>query len=326
MKADILFSIIVPVYRVEDCLDRCVRSLTGQTYREIEIILVDDGSPDRCPALCDEYAKQDVRIRVIHKENGGLSDARNTGLKEARGEYVLFVDADDYIDPDACHRLHPYTKFGCDIIVGDGAAEGGVKRLTHGNVPSGQLISGKDYLKIACRRGAMPMAAWLYGYRRTFLEENGLYFKKSILHEDEQFTPRAFLAACRVVESGVSFYHYVIRAGSITTGRDLRRNAVDLYAICLELREIYRTLEDKELKELLTDSLAVKYLSLFQQGKLYQYGKDYLHKDFVWGSARRFKTRCKALLYCVSPRLYWSVNCAAKRGQESRPAAESGKE
>lgn len=308
MRADVLFSIIVPVYRVEDCLDRCVQSLINQTYPNIEIILVDDGSPDRCPELCDVYARQDSRVRVIHKENGGLSDARNTGLKSARGEYLLFVDSDDCIDPDACRQLQPFTQYGCDIIVGDGAAEGGVKRLTHGSIPVGQTVSGRDYLKASCRRGAMPMAVCLYGYRKNFLEENDICFKKGILHEDEQFTPRAFLAAQRVVESGVRFYRYVIREDSITTRKDLRKNAADLYATCLELRGLYDLLEDRELKYLLTDSLAVKYLSLFQQGKLYQYGAEHLHKGFVWSSARRCKTKCKALLFCISPELYWKLN------------------
>ena len=91
-------SIIVPIYNVEKYLERCVDSLVNQTYENIEIILVDDGSPDYCPQLCDEYAKKDSRIVVIHKKNGGLSDARNYGLCKASGEYILYVDSDDYIE------------------------------------------------------------------------------------------------------------------------------------------------------------------------------------------------------------------------------------
>ena len=99
------FSIIVPIYKVEEYLDRCVESLIRQTEKDIEIILVDDGSPDSCPAMCDEWAKKDERIRVVHKENGGLSDARNAGLNIATGEYVLFVDSDDYVAENACESL-----------------------------------------------------------------------------------------------------------------------------------------------------------------------------------------------------------------------------
>ena len=91
-------SIIVPVYNVEKYIDRCMKSLMNQTLHEIEIILVDDGSPDSCPQMCDEYAKQDTRVKVIHKENAGLGYARNSGLEIATGEYVAFVDSDDYVD------------------------------------------------------------------------------------------------------------------------------------------------------------------------------------------------------------------------------------
>lgn len=103
-------SIIVPVYNVEKYLDKCVQSLIGQTLKEIEIILVDDGSPDGCPAMCDEYAKKDNRIKVIHKNNGGLSSARNAGLELLRGEYYMFVDSDDWLDLETCEVTYWYVK------------------------------------------------------------------------------------------------------------------------------------------------------------------------------------------------------------------------
>ena len=99
-----LITIIVPVYKVEKYLDRCVQSIVDQTYTNLEIILVDDGSPDNCPKMCDEWAKKDKRIKVIHKQNGGLSDARNAGLEKAKGKYVGFVDSDDYVAPN-CFKI-----------------------------------------------------------------------------------------------------------------------------------------------------------------------------------------------------------------------------
>ena len=302
------FSVVVPVYKVENYLDKCVQSLMKQTYPNIEIILVNDGSPDRCPEMCDAYAAQDPRIKVIHKANGGLSDARNAGIEAARGEYLLFVDSDDAIECDTCENLLPFIQTASDIIIADGVPVGAYKQLRHGNFAAGEVCSGKEYLKTACWNHRMPMAAWLYIYKRAFLLEHALQFKKGILHEDEQFTPRAFLAAETVVESGVCFYQYFIREGSITTQKDLRRNARDFFMTCMELRETYEKLEDPQLKTLLIDSLASKYLSLFQQGRLYQYGKDYLHKRFVWENAHCTKTKGKALLFCISPRLYWYVN------------------
>ncbi len=307
------FSIIVPIYKVENYLDQCVRTLINQTFSDIEILLVDDGSPDSCPQMCDSYARQDSRVRVIHKPNGGLSDARNAGLDAATGEYVILVDSDDYIERNACEKLLPFAQTGCDIVIAEGVSEGAVKRLRHGSFAPGILCDARAYLKTACANGAMPMASWLYVYNRQFLNRENLRFRKGILHEDEQFTPRAFLAAGQVVESGVLLYHYMIRQDSITTGKDLRRNAHDLHEVCLELRSIYDTITDDQLRLQLIDSLAVKELSLFQQGKLYQYGKAYLHKRFVWRNARLWKTKGKAFLFCISARVYWHINHAAKR-------------
>ena len=307
-----IYSFVVPVYKVADYLDKCVRSLMGQSCRDIEIILVDDGSPDCCPQMCDAYAVQDERIVVVHQKNSGLSAARNQGISVAQGEYILFLDADDYISLDTCEKLLPYLQKNCDIVIGDGTAEGAVKRLSHGSFPIGQVVTGKEYLKAACSRGVMPMVAWLYAYKRSFILGNNLFFKEGILHEDEQFTPRAFMMAQCVVESGVNFYHYVMRDGSITTKKDFRKNAEDFYDTCMELGGIYEKLEDAALKHIMQDSLVVKYLSLFQQGKLYQYGKNYVHKHFVWRNARCMKTKSKAMLFCIAPRLYWHINHISK--------------
>ena len=100
-----LISVVVPIYKVEKYLDKCVESLVNQTYKNLEIILVDDGSPDDCPQICDEYAKKDSRIKVVHKKNGGLSDARNAGMEIATGEYISFIDSDDYVSLDFFESL-----------------------------------------------------------------------------------------------------------------------------------------------------------------------------------------------------------------------------
>ena len=125
-----LISVIVPVYKVEQYLDECVQSIINQTYKNLEIILVDDGSPDRCPEMCDEYARQDSRIKVIHKPNGGLSSARNAGIDIARGEYIGFVDSDDYIAHDMYEKL--YNAFeGTEKIF---AVKCNYKRLAEGKL------------------------------------------------------------------------------------------------------------------------------------------------------------------------------------------------
>ncbi len=120
-KSESLVSIIVPVYKVEKYLSRCVDSLINQTYKNIEIILVDDGSPDNSPKICDEYASRDSRIRVIHKENAGVSEARNTGIDSAKGDYICFVDSDDYVREDMVERLiSPANENNSDMVVASG--------------------------------------------------------------------------------------------------------------------------------------------------------------------------------------------------------------
>ena len=113
-----LISVIIPVYNVEEYLCRCVDSVLDQTYRNTEILLVDDGSPDNCPAICDEYARQDARVRVLHQENKGLSGARNAGIDVAKGQWLAFVDSDDYLAPDFLERLlEACERTGSDLSV-----------------------------------------------------------------------------------------------------------------------------------------------------------------------------------------------------------------
>lgn len=111
-----LVSVIIPVYHVEACLPRCIESLLNQTYRKLEIILVDDGSPDNCPKICDSYAQQDARIKVIHQENGGIANARNVGLTASTGEYLTYVDSDDWVEPIYVEKLlHLLKKYNADM-------------------------------------------------------------------------------------------------------------------------------------------------------------------------------------------------------------------
>lgn len=305
-----VFSIIIPIYKVQDYLEKCVNSVCNQTYREIEIILVDDGSPDNCPSMCDEYARLDSRIKVIHKENGGLSDARNRGMAIATGDYILFVDSDDYIETDTCERFLPFAKKRYDILIGDAIVEGGVYDVSH--ISSNGVFDGVTYYKKALREQKAPVVAWINAYSKEFLKNNNLNFKFGILHEDVEFTPRAFLVANTVVCTHIPFYHYMIRSNSITTKKDKRKNNSDLYHTCLEHEAIFRKIQDEELKNMLLDSLVKSYLSLFQESKAYQYGEEYIHKDFCRRNAYEKRTKWKSKLFAVSPRLYWYVNVLIK--------------
>ena len=220
-----MISIIVPVYKVEDYLDRCVNSLLNQTYRDIEIILVDDGSPDRCPELCDQWAARDHRIRVIHKENGGLSDARNVGLEAAKGEWIQFVDSDDYVSPNMCEML-VRTAVGCQAQIANcnfywtyydkhGAME--TKPYSSPVTNGQQVLSGTEAVQFYFLRGGVNLGVtWSKLFRREiFGSPRKLRFPVGALHEDQFTTYKFFHEAERVVVIKEPLYYYVQRSGSI---------------------------------------------------------------------------------------------------------------
>ena len=194
-KQDVQISIIVPIYKVEKYLVRCVESLMAQDFSSLEIILVEDGSPDRCGEICDNYAKKDTRITAYHKPNGGLSDARNYGLERAHGEYVLFVDSDDYLEPGACASLWKEARAGfADIIFSKMALEkpsvgmARFEKVAEDRFQYHRIYSGPAYLMGCLEGGALRVEVIRAMFRRDFLVRNDLYFEYGILHEDEEFT------------------------------------------------------------------------------------------------------------------------------------------
>jgi glycosyltransferase involved in cell wall biosynthesis len=305
-------SIIVPVYNVEKYLDKCVKSLLNQTYNNIEVILIDDGSTDSCYVMCDDYAKNDQRVKVIHKPNGGLSDARNTGMLEAIGEYLLFVDSDDYIDLDSCERfINVLADNSPDILAANAKKINNQKVfiMQHYSKTAGEMVNGKQYLKDELKHGTMYMAACLNLYRRTFLLNNELKFKVGLLHEDELFTPQAFLQAANVIGTDIVFYNYLIREGSITNTKNKIKNASHLLQTCNELENLYNLIEDDELRILLNDNLVNIFLNTYQVTGIHQ--KKYSHmfdKNFLKGKAYTKRNKCKVALFLFNERSYYLIN------------------
>lgn len=214
-----LISIIVPVYRVEDYLERCVESLRAQTYENLEIILVDDGSPDGCPGLCDGFAKKDNRIRVIHQENRGLSGARNTGIDVARGEYLAFVDSDDYVAPDFIRLLYEFLEeSGCAIsqcrfayVQGEALpdSDGDAWRIYRGESLMEQLYGPEE-------EATYFVVAWNKLYRWELFRD--IRYPEGKIHEDEATTYRLFHQGKKLAFLDRALYgYYVGNAGSITS-------------------------------------------------------------------------------------------------------------
>ena len=300
-------SIIVPVYKVEKELDRCVQSLLKQTYKNLEIILVDDGSPDRCPILCDQYAMEDERIRVIHKKNGGLSDARNAGLNLATGEYVLYVDSDDYIELDSCERLISATSDGqVDIVVGNAIMEkpDGNEKMIHSATPAGFIYSAKDFVEKAVCESQWYAPAWLNMYRRKFLLDNELYFKKGIYFEDVQMLQRVFLPAKKITCIDETFYHYIIRENSIMTSQRDEKKKNDSVKNLKEWKNQFDLLDDKALQKCMYGMLVKMYIHECQLYDIHGFVIDGMDFSFCFKNALNKKEKIKTVLFGKMPKAY----------------------
>lgn len=208
-----MISVIVPVYRVEPYLRECIDSILSQTYPDFELILVDDGSPDRCGEICDGYAGKDNRIRVIHQENTGLSGARNTGLDIAQGEYVTFVDSDDVIAPNYLAFLYQMVKeTGADVSTCDYSVNSNVNGLTEST--SGITLSGTDACsQLYLHGGEIRVNAWGKLYARHLW--NGIRFPLGKIHEDQAVVPILLYNAKKVAASSAKLYYYRIVEDSI---------------------------------------------------------------------------------------------------------------
>ena len=228
-------SVIVPIYNVEKYLCKCVDSIINQTYKNLEIILVDDGSPDNCGEICDEYALKDDRIKVIHKENGGLSDARNAGMAIATGDYLGFVDSDDWIEYNMYERLiENLIKFGADISVGGVAdvleTDGGYKQFktTYDGKIRNYILSKEDAMK---KYFLGSWSAWDKIYKKDVF--NDIRFPKGEINEDEAIVLQLLDRCNRICYTNEVFYNYITRpnSNSITaSGFSLKK--LDWYYHC----------------------------------------------------------------------------------------------
>ncbi len=217
-----LISVIVPVYKVEAYLDACVQSILDQSYPDLEILLVDDGSPDHCPQMCEAWAVQDARIRVIHKSNGGLSSARNAGLELCTGEYIAFVDSDDWIKPDMFRRMLEALErekadiCACNIVscYPDREVCWGAKAYTVGD--------SETMLDRLYSDSVFPVSAWNKLYKRKLWD--GFRFPEGKICEDAFTTCLLLDKAERIVQITDALYCYRIRPESIMTSSFSRKS------------------------------------------------------------------------------------------------------
>lgn len=230
-----LISIIVPVYNVEDDLDRCVRSLVDQTYTKLEILLVDDGSEDSSGILCDRWAEKDGRIRVIHKQNGGLSSARNAGIDAANGSYFGFVDSDDYVDRNMYEEmLSCFTNEEVSLVCCGRFVHFGANQKEEYSSDFKKVFDKELLLKEVFLGNLVDVSACDKLYRRILFSD--LRYPEGRISEDAAVILKIVDNVDQAVHVGKSFYHYVFRTGSISKSSYSHRK-YDVMTNCVEMRD-----------------------------------------------------------------------------------------
>lgn len=212
-----VISVVVPVYKVEKDIERCIASILGQTFSDFELLLINDGSPDKSGDICRAAAEKDGRIKYFEKPNGGLASARNYGMSRASGEFICFVDSDDYIDAECLEFcLSKIRKTQADMVLCGYIMENG-KSASY-VVPEAGIYRGAEINSAMAqlKRKNLIDPAWNKFYRRDFLEKNGMQFPEGEIYEDTDFNLRLLRAKPEIAVSDKCFYHYVLHMGSIT--------------------------------------------------------------------------------------------------------------
>ena len=239
-------SVIVPIYKVEEYLHRCIDSIINQTYTNLEIILVDDGSPDNCPMICDEYAKKDSRIRVIHKKNGGLSDARNAGIDIATGEYIMFIDSDDFVDIEMMESMMKnIIDNNVDMVVCNIKYVYEDREVVKYN-QADRILDKYEAMEEYLKDGIVQAVAWNKLYKKSLI--NDMRYKIGKTNEDEFFTYKVVDKTDKIYYNSRSFYNYIQRGSSIMGKYSIKRlDGVEAsYERLNFIKEKYPTLYEKE--------------------------------------------------------------------------------
>lgn len=253
-----MISVIVPIYNVEKYIRRCVDSIVSQTYKDLEIILVDDGSPDGCPQICDEYAAKDSRIKVIHKKNGGLSDARNTGIEIAKGDFIGFVDGDDYILPEMYEVLYKAcVKHNVDIAMcGRRVIDEKNTIIKYEFCMSSQIVlSAQEAVASLLTFQKCDSAAWDKLYKKSLF--SSVRYPVGVHYEDQNVTSKLLYYAGEVCHVGQALYVYMRREGSITNS-SFNEHSIDE----VKQGELLRQFVDEKYPDLRKESLFFLYYKI----------------------------------------------------------------
>lgn len=310
-------SIVVPIYNVEMQLIRCIESLLKQQTEklETEIILVNDGSTDNSGSIARKYAESNTNVIYIEKKNAGLSDARNVGVKHCNGDYIAFVDSDDYVSDNLYMNLMQYMQEDYDMVKFKIAKvqENG-DTISHNNSPEFEEKTGEEAFEILYKSDVMTEVAWAYLYKRSFYIDNSFEFAKGLYHEDFGLIPLMLLKAKKVASTNVGFYNYVQTENSITRGSETRKQkgAQDLlkhYDNMINVIERYR-ISDKSkenIKIYYTNCIILEVNNLAGKNRkeyIKQIRKRKMTKNI---KARNFKQLIKKIILNISIEMYLKI-------------------
>ncbi len=304
-----LFSFIIPIYKVEKYLNECVDSILKQEFTDYEIILVDDGSPDGCGIICDEYERKYDFISVIHKENGGLSDARNVGLSAAKGEYILFIDSDDYISGKSLQHIAEtiYSNNFPDIVfleVIKFTEEISLKvAMNDGVDDSVNDLGVPDVYSYLAKLPKYPASACSKAIRRRVLIDNDVYFVKNLLSEDLEWCIRLFLVARTFCYCPHEYYFYrQARTGSISNTAS-KKKTMDILSTYIKWTEYAQKLNDSPEKNMIASYMeyVFRFLVLFSDAvepkERSTYIKQIRQGAWVLGTRSDWPSRCIRICY-----------------------------
>ncbi len=307
-------SVIVPIYNAEKYLEKCIESIMSQTYKDIELILVNDGSTDNSEKIINKYVNsKDINVIYVKKENGGLSDARNFGLKYATGDYYAFIDSDDYIEKKTFEEMSKYMEEKYDMIkmkIKKVNEEG--KVLEENFSPTFTNKTGEEAFDILCWQDKMTEVAWGYIYRAKFWKDNKFEYAKGLYHEDFGLTPLIMLNAKKVASTNIYGYNYVQTANSMVRdnkekafirAKDLLKHYDNMIKV---INDYDITKKSKEnIKQYYTNSIILAIDNLNTNKEKEEYINDIKERGMIKNiKVKNFRQAMKKFLLIINMKLY----------------------
>lgn len=305
-KNEYTLSVIIPVYNVEKYLSRCLDSVISQEKENCEVIIIDDGSTDGCPHICDYYANSFSYVKVIHQKNGGLSKARNVGMNNANGKYIMFLDSDDWIEDKSVKRIEMLIEtYEPDIITGKAFVvdESGKKKDKMNYFIKDGLYTMDSFFQMQKKKSAFSACAPFYIFNKALLTKYNLKFKEGILQEDDLWTPVLLSKATTLYYDDNYFYNHFIRSTSIMHGSGADVLAKYYFIVCEEL-DTYFMLNPSVKRPVLENHISDIYLqAICMTNDPHEFFKKF-PRSFPLKYAYYSRMKVKSVLYFISPKLY----------------------